>query len=223
MDTALIESLALPGMHPAKQERSRRLALSLIETALTMLHDCDFDGLSLVDLCARTGVTVGAFYSRFESKDAFLHAVQQAVVEDSRRGIEASLTLARRGGDDLPGFLDWLVHGAVVWARRHEGLVRASLRHAQTEPGSWSPMRELGALRVARTVPIIRHILDREGRGGDARETEDAIRFAFQMLYGTLNNMILVNPGPFGLHDPQTPRLLSRALLLMVEQAAGPA
>ena len=46
---------------------------------------------------------------------------------------------------------------------------------------------------------------------------EDAIRFAFQILSGTMNNMVLINPGPFSIHDDATPRMLSRAMLKLIE------
>jgi hypothetical protein len=106
-----------------------------------------------------------------------------------------------------------LVDGSVRWSRRHEGLIRASLRAAQDDPALWSPMRELGRLQADRAAPILLAKLERPASAGD----EDRIRFGFHVLFGTLNNMILVNPGPFTIHDSVTPVLLGETVARLIE------
>jgi AcrR family transcriptional regulator len=187
--------------------------LALMERALTMLQTRSFAELSVAELCAAEGCTIGSFYARFESKEAFLCAVQHAVVTEARRGIEARLTAERFADLPLRPVVARLVAGTIGWSRRYEGLIRASLRAVQDDPAAWSPLRELGRLQAERASPILLAKLGRPASKADA----DKVRFAFQVLFGTLNNMVLVNPGPFTIHDAATPRLLTDTLTRLIE------
>ena len=104
------------------------------------------------------------------------------------------------------------MQGSVRWTRRYEGLIRASLRAAQDDVQAWSPLRDLGRLQATRAAPILMAKLGRPAGPTD----EDRVRFAFQVLFGTLNNMVLVNPGPFTIHDEVTPRLLTETLTRLI-------
>ena len=216
MDAALLDTLDLPGVFPARQDRSRAVVLALVGAGLDLLRDRGFEALSIADLCAAAGVTTGSFYARFEGKEAFLHAVQHLVVAESLRDMEARLRPERYAGMSLHDFLGRLAAHAVRWRRRHEGFIRASLRAAQADVGAWSPMRELGREQVERALPIILGLLG----PGAGPGTEEGVRFAFQILFGTLNNMTLVDPGPFGIHDAATPRLLADAMARLIEAEA---
>ena len=65
----------LPGILPTQQRRSQETTVALLEAAAAMLRERSLDELSIEDLCRRVGVTIGAFYGRFESKDAFFSAL----------------------------------------------------------------------------------------------------------------------------------------------------
>ena len=45
------------------------------------------------------------------------------------------------------------------------------------------------------------------------------MRFAFQMLYGTLNNAIINQPGPLDIEDPAFVTQLERAFRLVLNSA----
>jgi len=213
MDATLIAGLDIPGMRPARQKRSRDLVADLLRAGLDLLKDRDFDRLSIADLCAATDITVGSFYARFEGKDAYLRALQQYVIEESRRAMARDLRADADWPRGLPGFIDWIVGSGVKWYRTYEGLVRASLRHAGSAPETWTPLRDLGRERIELLLPVALKLLNRP----TTRTDEDAIRFAYQILAGTMNNMVLINPGPFSIHDEATPRMLSRAMLKLIE------
>jgi AcrR family transcriptional regulator len=213
MDATLVADLDIPGMRPARQRRSRELVGELLRAGLELLKDRDFDRLSIADLCAATSITVGSFYARFDGKDSYLQALQRAVVAETERAMARDYRAGVAWPRGLAGFIDWVVGTAVTWNRRYEGLIRASLRQAGRNPAAWTPLRELGRTRVAHALPIALSLLGRPPTKAD----EDAIRFAFQILAGTMNNMVLINPGPFSIHDEATPRMLSRAMLKLIE------
>lgn len=213
MDATLVADLDIPGMRPARQKRSRELVGELLRAGLELLKDRDFDRLSIADLCAATGITVGSFYARFDGKETYLQALQRAVVAETERAMARDYRAGLAWPRGLAGFIDWVVGTSVTWNRRYEGLIRASLRQAGSDPAAWTPLRELGHERVSLALPIALSLLGRPAVAAD----EDAIRFAFQILSGTMNNMILINPGPFSIHHEATPRMLTRAMLKLIE------
>lgn len=213
LDQKLIADVQVPGLRPTQQQRSRELVVRLMNEALALLKEHDFEGLSIEALCARCDATVGSFYGRFESKEAFVDALQRLVVEDARRELAASYASPRLPRDSLAHLLNWITKGGVAWIREYEGLVRASLRRASTDRKSWTPMRELGRIHVEHALPhIVRLVGSRAAPG-----LEERVRFAFQMTYGTLNTMVLIDPGPLSLHHPETPRRLAAALQRLIE------
>ena len=212
-DESLIADLDAPGMRPALQARSRKLLVDLFRAGLELLQSVDFDGLAVETLCAHAGSTVGAFYSRFESKDAFVEALQRLVVEGARRRVIADFSSGAAPNDSLAHFNGWIAKGAVVWYRRYEGLIRASLRRTNIGPEIWTPMRELGQIQIAGAVPHVLGLITPAARA----DAETRIQFAFQMMFGTLNNMVLINPGPFTLHDHATARMLAAAMTQFID------
>lgn len=200
-------------MRPVSQTRSRKLVVRFFDEGLDLLRTVDFDGLSVEMLCARAGSTVGAFYSRFESKEAFVQALQRLVVEEARRRVVADYESGVAPRDNLPHLIGWIAKGSVAWYRRYEGLIRASLRRVSDDAGMWTPMRELGRLQIDYAIPRALDLMPPRARdGADAR-----IQFAFQMMFGALNNMVLIDPGPFGLENPATPRMLAAAMTQFID------
>ncbi len=142
VDLDLIGTTAVPGLLPPRQARSRKVVAELVEAALRLLRTRDFASISVVEICAEAGVTSGAFYKRFPSKELFVEFLQRVVVDDLRRNVDATLTAERWGALPLRVFLRKSVGGTVRWFRQYEGFVRASLRLAQMRPETWSPMKE---------------------------------------------------------------------------------
>lgn len=213
MDDALIDMLDVEGLKPTHQKRSRDLVLKLLVGGLELLETNDFDSLSIERLCDHTAVTVGSFYARFETKDAFVEAMQKVAVAKARDLIAKSYTRGRVPDDSLAHLMAWFVKGTVNWYRENEGLLRASLRRATSDPTAWTPLRDLGELQFDRMLP---HFVSMLGETA-ARERDANIRFAFQIMSGTLNNMVLINPGPFSVHHPHTSRRLADVMVRLIE------
>ena len=94
--------------------------------------------------------------------------------------------------------------------RKDAGYVRAALRHASTQPASWSPIQSAGRQVVKEVIavlgPKLAHIAPAQRAG--------RIRFAMQLLYGTGINALLNDPGPIPLRSKRLERELSRVLCL---------
>ena len=91
MSTTAVE-FDLPGVTPSRQKRSRETTAALLQAGAELLKTHSLAELSIEALCRKVDVTVGAFYSRFESKDAYFNAL---------------MALAARDGDIWDWTLSW--------------------------------------------------------------------------------------------------------------------
>jgi len=201
----------LPGVAPSRQKRSHQTTLALLRAGADMLRARNLAELSIEALCTEVGVTVGAFYSRFESKEAYFNALMALAARDG----EQRLGEIRRPSADTG--LDQLCHvivsGVIAWMRDHEGVLRAALQHDDTRPDKWTPFKALAKATTARATPLL---LPAMGKGRKAAKTR-AIAFGFQVVLGTLVNAILNDPGPLSLSSKEMETRLADCLLLLLQ------
>src|ERR1700744_847573 len=76
------ENLDFPGVAPSRQKRSREMTAALFAAGAEMLRSRSLAELSIEALCAEVGATVGAFYSRFDSKEAYFNALLALAARD---------------------------------------------------------------------------------------------------------------------------------------------
>lgn len=203
-----------PGVTPSRQKRSRETTFALLQAGADMLRTRSLAELSIEALCAKVGATVGAFYSRFKSKEAYFNALIALAARDGASRMSRRLTqnepLADTGLSELCRLL---VNGIIGWIRNHEGVLRAALQHDDTRPDRWSTFKGLARAATAGATPPLLHAM---GKGREAAKTR-SIAFGFQVVLGTLVNAILNDPGPLSLHDQEMEVRLTGALLLLLE------
>lgn len=206
----------LPGVAPSRQKRSRETTLALLRAGADMLRTRSLGELSIEALCAEVDVTVGAFYSRFESKEAYFNALIALAARDG----EQRLGEIRRPSPDadLDKLCGIVVDGVIAWMRDHEGVLRAALQHGDTRPDKWTPFKSLAKTTTERATPFL---LPAMGKGRAAAKTR-AIAFGLQVVLGTLVNAILNDPGPLSLRSKEMETRLSGCLLLLLQAELGP-
>ena len=205
--------LDLPGVTPSRQKRSRETTAALLQAGAEMLRTHSLAELSIDALCRQVGATVGAFYSRFESKDAYFNALMALAARDGESRLSRMKEDRRLADADLAELSRLLVRGTIGWIRNHEGVLRAALQHDDTRPDRWSTFKALARANVADATPIL---LGAMGRGNKAAKTR-AIAFGFQVVLGTLVNAILNDPGPLSIHDREMEERLANCLLLLLQ------
>jgi len=211
------EELDLPGVAPSRQKRSRETTLALLEAGAAMLRKRSLAELSIEALCAEVGATVGAFYSRFESKDAYFNALMALAARDGERRV-ADMAAGKSGRDaDLAARCRQLVGGVIAWMRAHEGVLRAALQHDDNKPDKWTPFKALARANTERATPLL---LPAMGKGRRAAKSR-TIAFGFQVVLGTLVNAILNDPGPLSLHDAELEVRLGHLLQQLLEAETG--
>lgn len=204
----------LPGVTPSRQKRSREMTVALLRAGAEMLRTRSLAELSIEALCAKVGATVGAFYSRFDSKEAYFNALIELAARDGESRLSRLMQNERAAADGaLADLCRLLVHGIIGWIRNHEGVLRAALRHDDTRPNQWTTFKGLARAATAHATPPLLRIM---GKRREAAKTR-AIAFGFQVVLGTLVNAILNDPGPLSIHDDEMETRLSGCLLLLLE------
>jgi AcrR family transcriptional regulator len=170
-----------------RQKRSQKTYEALIETAFKLLEKREFDDISIAELARKAGYSVGAFYARFKSKDELFDAMVVSHMEDRRAArkklfaVAPDTTLIRELMAETVNY---------YWARRR--FWRAALIRSIRDLDFWEPLRKLGHELADM---MIERIAARAKRPlTEAEQTN--VRFAIQLVLGTINNTIINRPGP---------------------------
>jgi AcrR family transcriptional regulator len=206
----------IPGILPTRQRRSQETTVALLEAAAEMLRERSLDELSIEDLCNRVGVTIGAFYGRFESKDAFFNALMSLAARKALAAVRAAVADKDNPGAGLEEACRGVVEVAVDVFRRNVGVVRAASQYESIYPERWGTIRATGTAMVELAIPLL---LARMGRGRIAAKTR-SIGFAFQMMFGTLVNAVLHKPKLVSLDEPEMVDRLALAMFLQLQHQA---
>jgi AcrR family transcriptional regulator len=207
------EDFDFPGVIPSRQKRSREMTVALLRAGAEMLRARTLAELSIEALCSEVGATVGAFYSRFESKEAYFNALIELAARDGESRLARMTETAPLLEADLAKFCRLLVGGIIGWARGHQGVLRAALQHGETRPDRWTTFKGLARAATTRATPALLRAM---GGGREADKTR-AIAFAIQVVLGTLVNALLNDPGPLSIDDDEMEVRLSSCLRLLLE------
>jgi AcrR family transcriptional regulator len=217
----LSESLETGDGFVAPRYRSgQRSADALLEAGRTLLVDISYEALSINDLCSEANLTKGAFYRRFESKDAFFHALQRLALDDAQRVQQALVgAMAHTGG--TPATLAVYAHQVVdemrLWHLRHCGVIRASLQRRDHTSDGWQPIKEFAR-------GFVKDVAMQWVRLPELRRNKRALErltVAFQTVIATMINAALNDPGPLHLADEAMTQALAEILLLYVAGSAA--
>jgi AcrR family transcriptional regulator len=201
------------GVLPVKQPRGERTRDRLLIAGERLIAKRDFDSMSVAEIAEAAGCSVGAFYQRFRDKNAFFGALVARYVSEGR-----ATTLALFADFDNDSLIGALVFATATRFRNHAGLIRAAIRKRMEDAAVWEPIRRHGHFTADR---FIAWLAARRGRMLTADEVI-AARFAFQVLYGTLNNAVVNQPGPLDLDDADFVVQLERAFRLVLLSPGAP-
>jgi len=176
-----------------RQERAERTRTSILDAAAEVIDERGFAGASLSDILARAGVTKGALYFHFSSKDELAHAlvteqfqVSQPFTDMSELGLQTAIDLCHE-----------MAHGLRTNVR-----VRASVRLV-IEMGSFSnPTPEA----YTRWIEVVRAYLTSAKNRGDLRQELDPDRVAHWVVaaFAGIQIQSQVLTGRADLHDRVT-------------------
>jgi AcrR family transcriptional regulator len=191
---------------PVKQSRSQKTRDRLLAAGFKLLRRRDFDQLSVADIARAANCAVGSFYQRFFDKDQYFFALAEMRRAQSRGQLETWYDGAKLGS-----LVERAIERELGFVLDHPDFWRAALRRGTTDSTFWEEFRALGRASVERFVEVYSRLLGRTP--GD--DEVERIRFAFQMVRGTLNNTLINQPGPLSLEDAGFRRQMERAFRLV--------
>lgn len=114
-------------VRPPVQDRSQRTLLRLLEASAELLEERSFEAIGVTDIVKRAQSSVGAFYARFQSKDAVLHSLHERYAEESRATAERALDPETWDGVPLAEVVERFCDFVVGAHEQKAGLRRALL------------------------------------------------------------------------------------------------
>jgi AcrR family transcriptional regulator len=190
----------------AKQRRSQITYNKLIEAGLHLLRTRDFDSISIAEIAKEAGYSVGAFYARFENKEEFFLALVAKHNSGREEGIE-SFFKKNKKRDLIALYIQQTVKR--IWTSRF--FWRAALRRSMEDESFWEPFRRLSHHVADKFVEAKAEEI---GRPLTKKEEMD-IRFALQIVLGTINNAVTNRPGPLLPKHPDFHKRLVEAFRLV--------
>jgi AcrR family transcriptional regulator len=188
----------MSAIHPPKQRRSHATLTRLLQAAQELLEERPFSDVSVSDIVERAGSSVGAFYARFEDKQALLESLREAFERDTAGQSRDLLT--SRDGDAAP--LDSVIRGFVGMLirqhRAHRGTLRALVGQSIAGHGRAGAERELISTRLL--IELIR-----SRRGEIAHPDPDvAVHLGLGMVLSAIRDRVLF-PELSGDYRPMSP------------------
>ena len=179
------------------------------EAGRRLLDTQDLGALSVAQLTRDAGMAVGSFYSRFEDKDAWFAELLRVTGErccDDTAGLLGSAALARASNERKVALI---VRHIVDIHRAHRGIFRAAHFDSARSSLYWPQLHAYGR-RIADEVHLA---LAAHMPSVPARQRRLRVGMALQLVYGTLVNAVLHDPGPIRLADARMEKELTRVFL----------
>lgn len=195
-------------LQPPRQRRARETEQALLSAGRELLAERDFTAVSVAQIAAACQVSVGAFYGRFRDKMAFFDALRASVMEESDASVVRYMAEHRWQEAPARQIIEKTMRFMVNGCRNNRGIIRASLKHATTNPEQWLPHQKNGQELIDRLVILLVPRLP-----GPPADAELRVRFAMQMVFGMLVNAVLNNPGPLQLDDERLPVEMARVVI----------
>lgn len=198
------------GFSTPRYSRGMRTTHLLLESGRRLLRRRTFDQVSVNEICEAAKVTTGAFYARFDGKEAYFKALQTLLAARLHQATAERIVQLDARVWPLREMVEMLARNIRLWVYRNEGVLRASLIERATSGND--PVKSLNREYMDLVVPRVASIHPR----GPSPELELRIRFAFQALIGTLVSALVNREGTFELSDRRLDRELARAFYLYI-------
>lgn len=174
-------------IRPPQQERSERTLARLVEGARKILESRSLEQTTVSEIARSAGLSVGAVYSRFPDKRAFLRYLQ----DESYGKLQEAYARLHGAGEEPGGTLEEALRTFIAEMarlyRKNRGAMRSLLLESWTDPGHQKRRMAFTSDVIGRTVV---RLLNKEGPPEHPRP-EAALRIAMHMATSALREAIL--------------------------------
>ncbi|MCH7563886.1 MAG: TetR/AcrR family transcriptional regulator [Gemmatimonadetes bacterium] len=176
----------LPGVHPPKQKRSRETFEKLVSAAQDLILERGVAATTVHAIIDRAEVGVGAFYARFDGREALMGYMRERFWSEATGGWDEFLDPARWRHAPASGVITGFVRILVVWNDQHASMQRAylvdALRHEDRDV--LARMAELDNVIADRVTALLFERVDQIGHPKPVTAT----RLATLQLLATLRS-----------------------------------
>ena len=207
----------LPGVYPPKQKRSRETFEKLVSAAQALILERGVAATTVHDIIDRAGVGVGAFYARFDGREALMGYMRERLWSEATRGWDEFLDPPKWHHAPASGVVTGFVRILVVWNDQHASMQRAylvdALRHG--DRAVLARMAELDNVIADRVTALLFERVDQIGHPKPVTAT----RVATLQLLATLRSRNLFATEEFeeGISSNALIEELTRAFLSYLE------
>jgi AcrR family transcriptional regulator len=169
-------------IRPPRQARTQESLERLLDAAEELLAEKRFEDVHVAELVSRAGISVAAFYRRFEDKEGLLHALHERLCEEAFATADDALAAARWEGAGIRQILEEIVPFLIRVLEAREALDLAVYQRGLTD----AAMRER-SVRLTRYVMegLAKLLLDRRAEMSHP-EPERAVSFALMQMLALL-------------------------------------
>jgi AcrR family transcriptional regulator len=184
-------------------------------STLLAQYDCDDRRVSVARIAKAAGVSVGAFYTRYKSKDRFIEIATGDRFRAASDAAKEELRDARRRRQSANMIVRGIVHHVVteMGQPRTAGLTRAAFKLSPKIPFILEPIQEYRAT----IAQCARELLGRHLRTGQPPRQIDV---AVQVIFATVIDAALEKPSPLKLGSNAMTDALSNMMLCYLEVAS---
>ena len=203
---------------PVKQSRSEKTRDALLHTGTALLAAGGFDEVSIAQIAAASGCSVGAFYLRFQNKKAFFEFLLDRVVHQVTVHTQQTLTAESTAHLNLRQTIHACVSHHIGIIRANQGLIRAALAYSMNGSDDWQPIGHVGAWLNAHYIELIMP----KSRQRDKAAARKRLLIGLHVIGGHLINVISHTTTVLPLNDRELPFWLSRMVAsCMTPPSAG--
>jgi AcrR family transcriptional regulator len=136
-------------IRPIQQDRAARSSQAFSRAALELMADRPLESITVAEIVARAGLSVGAFYARFSCKEALIDQLCEHRLRDAGQRLEEQVGKLERSEAGLESMVKCYVDEAIALHRENRVLLREVVR---TAFGEEDPDVLAGAIGVNRDV-----------------------------------------------------------------------
>ena len=191
-----------------KQSRSKKTIDALISAGFKLLKTQEYDSITVAEVAKLAGYSVGAFYGRFQSKDELFYAMVNYHFTIRYKKLEKLFSTLYS-----IDFVDELIKDIVKYYWTNRSFWRAVLARRMHDREFWAPISKSGD---SITISFITRLGELANRPLTDTEEEN-IYFAFHLIGGIINNMIVNETGPIRIKQKVFVEKLTRAFRLVTD------
>ncbi len=173
---------------PPQQNRSQQTMNKIMDAAAALLETKSFDELTINEIVAEAGCSVGAFYGRFKDKETLLHALDDRYVERYLEMGKVFLRPGPRTDQDLQETVRELVEVTIQLNEMDPGLMRTLVLSARL---SQDPRFREREDRIHQLFPAVAGILLHHRKEIRHPDPELAVQFGLLQMFITARELAI--------------------------------